>query len=235
MYPTANGFEVTICEKCGSTGGCVHYQSGRVHETTVEEILISLVEARPPLWDSRLPSLQRSNHIKDKLWLEIYNELGENPVFSVDYLQRKWETLCHTFIKIKSEQDAYGSSGSTGKKKKLWEHFEHMKFLELTIIPRASTSNHQAEASLPSVSTASTSDQETTPYTSRTQITKNDAVENAILNGIQKVSSTAIVAPSVNPICIRISQILDQMPPRERAKLEIALLIKAYEAAEQYL
>ncbi|KAF5286518.1 hypothetical protein FQR65_LT12522 [Abscondita terminalis] len=43
---------------------------------TFEEMLISSVEARPVLWDSRLPIQERSKTKRDEAWLEIKHELG---------------------------------------------------------------------------------------------------------------------------------------------------------------
>lgn len=45
-------------------------------EIKVEELLINCVEARPPLWDCRLPLIQRSKTIRDELWYEIFQEFG---------------------------------------------------------------------------------------------------------------------------------------------------------------
>ncbi|KAK5643246.1 hypothetical protein RI129_007091 [Pyrocoelia pectoralis] len=42
-----------------------------------EEILIAMVHDRPVLWDSRLALSARSKTIRDKLWKEISDALGD--------------------------------------------------------------------------------------------------------------------------------------------------------------
>ncbi|XP_050316141.1 uncharacterized protein LOC126750539 [Anthonomus grandis grandis] len=62
-----------------------------LQQYTVEELLITCVEARPPLWNSRLSLKERSKTIRDRLWLEIFQEFAENPEFSLDFLKKNGE------------------------------------------------------------------------------------------------------------------------------------------------
>lgn len=84
------------------------------------------MQARPGLWDSRLNIQERSKTIRDKLWMEIFNEFGENPEFSVEYLSKKWRNLRDTYVRLKAE---YTPTGSAAKKK------EKVDVLRFTFFP----------------------------------------------------------------------------------------------------
>ncbi|KAK4887400.1 hypothetical protein RN001_003671 [Aquatica leii] len=73
------------------------------NEVTIEELLISLIEVRPSLWDSRLSLCDRSKTIRDKLWFEIYEHFGEQEEYSIEVLMKKWRNLRDTYVRIKSE------------------------------------------------------------------------------------------------------------------------------------
>lgn len=45
-----------------------------------EEQLIEEVHKRPPLWNFKLPLVERSLHIKKKLWKEIYISMNGRPL-----------------------------------------------------------------------------------------------------------------------------------------------------------
>lgn len=209
---------------------------------TVEELLISCVEARPPLWDSRLPLKDRSKPIRDNLWLEIFAEFGSNPEFTIEFLIKKWRNLRDTFVRIKGE---YTPSGSACQKKKKWEYFDSLQFLNDTVKYRPTISN----VKLPECSKTPT------PLTSPEFVPQNElnselllsstkkkvldkAVEGAIIQALEKVNATPIITenrPTINPICCRISSLLDKIPEREKTLLEIKLLQTTYEVAKPYL
>ncbi|KAL1489733.1 hypothetical protein ABEB36_013668 [Hypothenemus hampei] len=91
--------------------------SGELEEcyTTLEELLITFVQARPILWDYRIPIQERSKSNRDRLWKEIFEEFGENPELPIDFLQKKWKNLRDTYIRLRNE---YTPSGAPSKKKK---------------------------------------------------------------------------------------------------------------------
>lgn len=86
-----------------------------VEEYIVEELLIFCIQARPPLWKSRLTLKERSKTIRDQLWLEVFQEFGENPEYSLEFLQKMWRNLRDTYVRIRGD---YVPSGSAAKKKK---------------------------------------------------------------------------------------------------------------------
>ncbi|KAG5887535.1 hypothetical protein JTB14_013805 [Gonioctena quinquepunctata] len=112
-----------------------------VQEVKIEELLINCVEARPPLWDCRLPLVQRSKTIRDELWLEIYREFGEQPEFSIKYLMTKWRNLRDTYVRVKGEYESYKKSGSAAKKTKVWEYYENISFSRDTLNHRPTIVN----------------------------------------------------------------------------------------------
>lgn len=104
----------------------------------MEELLISCVQARPPLWDSRLPIKDRSKTIRGNLWTEIFQEFGGNPNFSLEFLMKKWRNLRDTYVRLKGE---YTPSGSAAIKKKKWEYMDVLSFLNDTISYKTTVSN----------------------------------------------------------------------------------------------
>lgn len=53
-------------------------QTDELISTTIEELLINCVMARPPLWDCRLPLKESSKTIREQLWKEIFDQFGQN-------------------------------------------------------------------------------------------------------------------------------------------------------------
>lgn len=205
-----------------------------VLEYTVEELLISCVQARPPVWDCRLPLSDRSKTARDKLWLEIFNEFGENPEFSIGFLQKRWRKLRDTYVT---------PSGSAAKKRKKWECFDLLSFLNDTIGFKRTVSN--VRTSEPSTSSSTSSPTPKTlpnsasvagTQTKDAKIEKSQDVEGAILEVLAKINSSPnSEIPETNPICMRISDILYKMPEQQRTLLEIKLLQMAYEDAKHFL
>lgn len=61
--------------------------------------------------------------------------ISEQEEFAVPILMRKWRNLRDTYVRIKGEMESYIPSGSgAGKKKrKKWEYYDLMSFLNETI------------------------------------------------------------------------------------------------------
>lgn len=200
--------------------------------------------ARPPLWDSRLSIKARSKTIRDNLWLEIWDEFGQNPDFPVDCLIKKWRNLRDTYVRLKGE---YTPSGSAAKKKKKWEYFELMSFLNDSIKFRPTVSNvkltpQSSTSSSPLMSSlfAEQGDELETPRRSQPEHpdpkVEKSGVEGAILQALNRINTPHVESSNtVNPICLRISELLSNMPQQARTVLEIKLLGIAYEGAEDYL
>ncbi|KAG5869674.1 hypothetical protein JTB14_035600 [Gonioctena quinquepunctata] len=206
-----------------------------VQEVKIEELLINCVEARPPLWDCRLPLVQRSKTIRDELWLEIYREFGEQPEFPIKYLMTKWRNLRDTYVRVKGEYESYKKSGSAAKKKKVWEFYENMSFLRDTLNHRTTIGNI--------VTTPLTSPDEVNEvHRKKIGSSSKQTAEMAIINAIEKINQPlpplpppSLQATEVNPICRRISELLSNVPQGERTLIEIKLLQVAYERARKYL
>lgn len=60
-------------------------------------------------------------------------------------------------------------------------------------------------------------------------------MESAILETLNKINAPPEAVPIINPICVKISEVLNQMPQKERTQLEIKLLQVAYEGAKDFL
>lgn len=137
--------------------------------------------------------------------------------------------------------------GLRQKKKKKWEYFDIMSFLNDTItfrptisnvvIPRESPNMEPSTSNCPSPLTSPVSVDE-----GRRGRKRQQGVEGAILEALEKVNAPSYPlqiptpAPSdVNPICQRISSMLSTMPQKERTLLEIKLLQVAYEGSKDFL
>lgn len=188
--------------------------------------------ARPPLWDSRLPLKDRSKTIRDNLWLEVYEEFGASPEFPIEFLIKKWRNLRDTYVRLKGE---YTPSGSAGKKKKMWEYFQNLTFLNDTIAYKATVTNLSPLMSPNTEQDLSARQKQVeAPSPRQKQVeAPSTKMEGAILNALNRVNVPLIEAP-VNPICIRISEMLNEMPQRPRALLEIKLLQVAFEGANEH-
>ncbi|CAH0547154.1 unnamed protein product [Brassicogethes aeneus] len=190
---------------------------------------------------------KEKEEIRDQMWQEIYREFGENAGFSVEFLSKKWRTLRDTYVRIKGE---YTPSGAAASKKRKWEYFEYMTFLNDTIKYQATLSNViLSPNTLGTESPSITSSPITSPNDLPNQQGRKGKnlkdkerknVEHAILDALNKVNAPIEVTnPSphskINPICDRISQLLEQMPQGPRTRLEIKLLQVAYENSKDYL
>ncbi|CAH1109937.1 unnamed protein product [Psylliodes chrysocephalus] len=239
--------ELVVCDTCGVINGCEHYyiqdnaernlQTDDFTEETISELLISFVSLRPPLWDHRLPLSQRTKSIKDQLWVEILSEFGGNTDLTPAILQKKWKNLRDKYIKTKAELDTYTPSGSAAKKKKeIWKHFDAMAFLRDTVAPRTTISSHSTE-SVCLFSPPSTSNEgfEVTPSKRKNKTGNEEQIASSILQAVEKVCTTESTNVQLNPICQRISELLEKIPAREKTELEIKLLTITYDAAKQYM
>ncbi|KAF5303536.1 hypothetical protein FQR65_LT18970 [Abscondita terminalis] len=166
---------------------------------------------------------------------------------------KKWRNLRDTYVRLKGEYETYVPSGSASKKrKKTWEFYEQMAFLNDTLNYRNTTTNlklspsstssgdeHKKQRNKPNSTDAAISPSSTSSGDEhKKQRNKPNSTDAAIIDAISRINSTPVEAASkedVNPVCIRLSQILQMMPQRERFNLEIRLMELAYESAQNYL
>ncbi|XP_011858667.1 PREDICTED: uncharacterized protein LOC105556194, partial [Vollenhovia emeryi] len=92
-----------------------------------EERLIDEICKRPPLWNFKLPLIERSLQIKKKLWEEVTEAMdGKMDIITI---KKRWKYLCDTFRNHKNKQ--HQPSGSAGiSRQKNWIHYERMQFLD---------------------------------------------------------------------------------------------------------
>lgn len=113
-----------------------------------------------------------------------------------------------------------------------------MTFLNNTISYKSTVSN------LPSTSTTTVESTAVSPVISPTpsdssQKSKNQKVEEAIIEALNKINDYESCLNSepkqpVNPNCLRISELLNQMPERARTALKIKLLGMAFEETKNF-
>lgn len=149
----------------------------------------------------------------------------------------KWRNLRDTYVRLKGE---YMPSGSASRKKKKWEYFDLMSFLNDTINfnPTVTNLNKVSKIQFPlscpnnidDIEKA-TNNQDLSCSTKKKNQSKPTSVESAIIEAINKVNCPPMEGPTTdfNPICARISDLLQQMPQGPRTLLEIKLLQVAFE------
>ncbi|CAG9763443.1 unnamed protein product [Ceutorhynchus assimilis] len=171
----------------------------------LEELLITEVQIRPPLWDARLPLVERS---------KPPNPSGKNydkyPNIDVTCLQKKWKNLKDTYLKTKSTVEAYIPTTSSYADN--INKASVPKEPEKEIIPP-----HPNKRKLPATQ-------------------KLDSPQKKNLKAIEKISETPEPEEDkINPICLKISTMLEKMPMKERSIAEIELLKKAFDFSQPYL
>ncbi|XP_018578262.1 uncharacterized protein LOC108916481 isoform X3 [Anoplophora glabripennis] len=216
-----------------------------VYCETVEELLISLVQLRPALWDHRIPLKSRSKNIKDDLWVEVYTAMGQ--IIPLEEIKKKWRNLRDKYIKVKGEICVYKPSGMGAKgKQKVWKHFSALQFLDDSINPRRTigsikmpqdiTPNSESD-SRPS-SSASLANETPTVGRTKRKIT-GELINNKILEVLNVPPPSVNINPSSvyegNAACVAIAEILNKLPERNKAKLEIELLRLVYDTYDQYI
>ncbi|KAK4882294.1 hypothetical protein RN001_005613 [Aquatica leii] len=188
-----------ICEECGVLNTnetvCVHYSTEENVNTT---------EWKP----GHLCGIPGYRFKADQKPLEMMFLLGDG--YSIENLQKKWKHLRDTYIRAKSEQNAYVPSGSaTKKRKKSWKYFDLMTFLSKTVAPRSTISNLKSCSPLPSPDSGN----------STSSISKAaKTVEHQIIQAINKLPppSALFAEKKINPVCIQLSNIFEQLPSRKR-------------------
>ncbi|XP_018396292.1 PREDICTED: uncharacterized protein LOC108774639 [Cyphomyrmex costatus] len=91
----------------------------------LEEQLISEVRQRPPLWNFKLPLIERGIRRKEILWEEISIRL--NRIMSTKEFKKKWKSLCDSFrAHCKKKKLPSGSAASSSSS---WVHYNSMQFL----------------------------------------------------------------------------------------------------------
>ncbi|CAG9772093.1 unnamed protein product [Ceutorhynchus assimilis] len=112
-----------------------------------DELLISLVYARKPLWDFRTPLQARQGNKVEQLWEEVANLLG---------VKKRWRQLRDDYMRAKKKVTAYVPSGAGAADvppRPTFKYYDLMKFLEETDEDTMTISN----VSLPCLSPSSMS------------------------------------------------------------------------------
>ncbi|KAI5725753.1 hypothetical protein M8J77_019743 [Diaphorina citri] len=101
-----------------------------------KELLISMVEARPALWDKQSGDF-KDKHLKIDCWKAVCLSLNED--FDIleekqrqEYgklVQRKWAGLRDTWVRKRKEQNEEKSSGSGAKRTRPYIFDQQMSFL----------------------------------------------------------------------------------------------------------
>ncbi|KAF5289791.1 hypothetical protein FQA39_LY03708 [Lamprigera yunnana] len=116
-------------------------QTVKQTEETTTELLIAEYSNRPPLYNERLPIIERSRSIKKALELEVYNALGGKTNISGRH-SKKME-----FKKQKALLNKYVQSGCSYEEtakvvgKSPWKHFLSMHFIDDHIDERKRVTN----------------------------------------------------------------------------------------------
>ncbi|CAG9773417.1 unnamed protein product [Ceutorhynchus assimilis] len=119
-----------------------------------DELLISLVYARKPLWDFRTPLQARQGNKVKQLWEEVANLLGG--LFTIDLVKKRWRQLRDDYMRAKKKVTAYVPSGAGAADvppRPTFKYYDLMKFLEETDEDTMTISN----VSLPCLSPSSMS------------------------------------------------------------------------------
>ncbi|XP_018375825.1 PREDICTED: uncharacterized protein LOC108769379 [Trachymyrmex cornetzi] len=91
----------------------------------LKERLIEAIRRRPPLWNFKFPTAERSVRSKEKLWLDVAAVM--KGVVTVTEAKKKWKSLLDTFRR--HQKIVQLPSGSAAQKTSKWIHFERMSFL----------------------------------------------------------------------------------------------------------
>lgn len=124
-----------------------------------DELLISLVSARPPLFDMRLPLKQRSRGIIHNLWEEVISELNsknfvlnKHCMFSrlrvsvkvtTKQISSRWKNIRDSYVRARVNIQKKIASGSSSSEKlkadsirNKHKHYELLEFLDDTLWTR---------------------------------------------------------------------------------------------------
>ncbi|KAJ8913068.1 hypothetical protein NQ315_006569 [Exocentrus adspersus] len=140
-------------------------------EETLTELLIAEYAKRPPLFNDRLPLIERSRSIKKSLELEVYHAL--NGQLTLEDITKKWAYLKKEYKKQKSILHKYVKSGCSYEEaatitgKTLWVHFLSLRFIDDHAVNSQTVSNiEELVLSPPLTSSSSSSTSEAVPVVS---------------------------------------------------------------------
>ncbi|KAK4872530.1 hypothetical protein RN001_014559 [Aquatica leii] len=114
-------------------------------EQNVIELLIEEIAKRPPLYNEKLPLIQRSKSIRKALEMEVYHALGGQ--IPIDDINKKWCYLKKEYKKHRAVLHKYIKSGCSFEEaaeitgKPLWKHYKMLSFIDDPLDDRATVSN----------------------------------------------------------------------------------------------
>ncbi|XP_031329750.1 uncharacterized protein LOC116160637 [Photinus pyralis] len=198
-----------------------------------DELLISLVYARKPLWDFRTPVQERHGLKLKKLWEEVAVLLGGQ---LIDAVKKRWRQLRDDFMRARKKHKTYVPSGSGADHlppQPTFKYYELMRFLDdtenMTTISNVSlgpsTSNSGAEiipsgSPSPSLSSHSVGNKK-----KRVSEARSEGYETEIQKEILKVMQAPESKPDgVDGFLVLLGEGLRRLPLRNRNKLQIRFL-----------
>ncbi|XP_032685190.1 uncharacterized protein LOC116850697 isoform X2 [Odontomachus brunneus] len=161
---------------------------GSQNETDGDALLISLVRDHPYLYNKELTDF-KDNLKKQNAWTEIGSILN----MTVDECQSRWTRLRERYTREKKQRQEETSSGSGLSKRKAFEFFKNMSFLEPFVKRRRTVTNvfSNSSSSLPKQYTLQKN------FSSNNEKENNFSLANAI-TFIEQNSSKNIKSPEQN-------------------------------------
>ncbi|XP_029675951.1 uncharacterized protein LOC115243262 isoform X2 [Formica exsecta] len=106
------------------------------NEMSGDALLISLVRDYPYLYNKELTDFKDSIK-KQNAWVEIANVMG----MTVEECQSRWMQLRERYSREKKQQQQETTTGSGASKRKTFEFFDNMQFLERFVKRRRTMTN----------------------------------------------------------------------------------------------
>lgn len=150
--------------------------SDDLEEPDPEEVLISAVFSRKPLWDPKVPFIERTESQIEELWKEIFDRFDGR--YSLEFLIKKWAQLRDDYILSRNKLSAFVPNFPGERPSRpTFPYFDQMKFLDKSI-------DFSDSKDCPSHSTDATLgvEEDETPPTKRIKITElSDGIDDFLV------------------------------------------------------
>ncbi|KAK4882323.1 hypothetical protein RN001_005642 [Aquatica leii] len=202
-----------------------------------DDLLISLVAARPLSFDMRLPLKERAREIINKLWEEIISEL--NLRITIKEVSSRSKNIRDSFIQVRSNIDKkLASSSSLTEKLKAEVHKEkHKNYHSLQFLEDTLTAT-STNVELCGTSPDSMLDSPSTLGSCGNKIKRKHyedlmAADESFLTRLDDTfKAGAVTQTATHQFCMRLADALVKLPRTVRNKLEIEFLQKVADAEE---
>ncbi|XP_015596797.1 uncharacterized protein LOC107268490 isoform X2 [Cephus cinctus] len=196
-----------------------------------EELLISAVKARPPLYNWKLPLRDRSKSIKKVLWEEVSNEVHN--IWSAKICETKFKSMRDRYRRERMDRQYQNINGPGNVKRKPWHHMRLLSFLDNAMkmksgqtIPRAlpglDTSNTQDEPRESRVYILPSTPQ--SPSSSSSSGIRKRSLENPQDEFISASIRPDVVGHHVDDFCKVLASRMQQLSPEAQSRLQIKYL-----------